>query len=297
VTFGIAFFGMPLGALLLARDGHELTYVALGRDEAPGLRRARRVFGDRAFVRPDVSSPATVARIASTKPSLIVSWFWPKQLPADLLSLAPGIGVHPSLLPRHRGPDPTFWAIESGDEVSGVTAHALDAAYDTGAIFEQVRVPIDPAWNAWTLARMLDRPSLALLRRTVDRYARGNPPSATPQDESRATLAPTPTEDMLELRWQDTAARIARRVRAAAPWPGAFTEIDGETIVLTEVRPTEEFPRVLEPGEATVRPDGVGVIRCANGAVELVAGRREDDDTPLDANALARRLGGRTGVA
>jgi methionyl-tRNA formyltransferase len=211
--------------------------------------------------------------------------------------LAPAIGVHPSLLPRHRGPDPYFWAIDSGDEVTGVTAHLLDATYDTGAILRQVELRIDATWNAWELARKLDRPSLAVLREVVACYARGDPPQSKAQDEKLATTAPTVTEDMLEIRWTDSAARIARRIRAAAPWPGAFTDIGGATVVLLDVRATLDFPKVLEPAEGVVRPDGIAVVRAADFALELLAGRCEDDETTLDAAALASRLGVRSALA
>ncbi len=254
---------MPLGALLLARDGHDLVYVGIGRDDALGRRRAKRVFGERAFLRPDPSSPAAIDRLAALEPDLVVSWFWPKRLPPELLALAPAIGVHPSLLPRHRGPDPYFWAIDSGDEVTGVTAHLLDATYDTGAILGQIELRIDPSWNAWELAKRLDRPSLSLLRQVASSYARGAAEAPRAQDEALATSAPTVTEDMLEIRWTDSAARIARRVRAAAPWPGAFTDIGGETVVLLAVRETQDFPRALEPAEGVVRPDGTAVVRAA----------------------------------
>jgi len=292
----IVFFGMPIAALLLARDGHDLVYLAIGRDDALGRRRAKRVFGERAFMRPDPSSPAAIDRIAALAPDLIVSWFWPKRLPAELLAIAPAIGVHPSLLPRHRGPDPYFWAIDSGDEITGVTAHLLDATYDTGAILRQIPLRIDPSWNAWQLAKMLDRPSLALLRDVVACYARGAPPVPTVQDDSLATTELGPTEDMLEIRWSDVAARIARRVRAAAPWPGAFTDIGGDTVVLLSVRETRDFPRALDPGEGVVRSDGIAVVRAADVALELLAGRLEDD-TPLDAAAIATRLGVRSALA
>ena len=301
---------MPLGALLLERDGRDLVYVAIARDDAPGVRRVRRVFGARAFVRPVVgsaeggttrasmvNSPAAVARIATLKPDLIVSWFWTKRLPPEILALAPAIGVHPSLLPRHRGPDPFFGAIDSGDEVTGVTAHLLDETYDTGAILRQVPLRIDPAWNSWTLAKKLDRPSLAVLREVVADYARGEPPEPRAQSDAEATEAPTPTEDMLEIRWNEPAERIARRVRAAAPWPGAYTEIGGETVVLLEVKPTREFPRALAPGEGAVRKDGVLVVRAADFALELRAGRREEDELFLDRDALASLLGGRGALA
>ena len=276
---------MPLGALLLERDGHELVYVAMSRDEALGLRRAKRVFGKRLFVRPEVSSPATIKRIAALEPELVVSWFWTKRLPRELLAIAPAIGVHPSLLPRHRGPDPYFWAIDSGDDVTGVTAHMLEPEYDTGAILRQVPLPIDPTWNAWTLAKKLDRPSLAVLRKVVKKL-----PSPQPQDDAKATAAPAPTEDMLEIRWNQDADAIARRVRAAAPWPGAFTEVGGETVVLLDVKPTRDFPRALEPGEAAVRKDGVVVVRTKDAALELRSGRNEADDALLDAAGIARLL-------
>lgn len=281
---------MPLGALLLARDGHDLVYVAIARDEALGLRRAKKTFGKKAFVRPDPGSPAAIERIAATKPELVVSWFWTKRLPRELLRLAPAIGVHPSLLPRHRGPDPYFWAIDCGDEVTGVTAHVVDEAYDTGAILRQASLRIDPTWNAWTLAKKLDRPSLKVLREVARDYARGAPPAPRAQNDAEATEAPTPTEDMLEIRWNQPAERIVRRVRAAAPWPGAFTEIGGETVVLLDVKPTRDFPRALEPGEAMVRKDGVAVVRAADLALELHSGRNEDDEAHLDAAAIARLL-------
>jgi methionyl-tRNA formyltransferase len=281
---------MPLGALCLARDGHDIVYAAIARDDAPGVRRVRRTLGERAFVRPDLASPTTLARIAALRPELVVSWFWTKKLPPELLALAPTVGVHPSLLPRHRGPDPFFWAIDSGDETTGVTAHLLDETYDTGAILRQVPLGIDPSWNAWTLAKKLDRPSLAVLREVAAAYARGEPPEPLAPDEARATDAPAPTDDELEVRWSQPAERIARRVRAAAPWPGAFTEVAGETVVLLDVRPTRDFPRALAPGEAAVRADGVAVVRAADFALELRAGRREEDEAPLAAADFAGRL-------
>lgn len=233
---------------------------------------------------PDLARSADAIRAA--KPDLLVSWFWTKNVPESVRSIAPAVGVHPSLLPRHRGPDPTFWAIDRGDEETGVTAHYLDAAYDTGAMLGQRRIAIDPAWSSWTLAKKLDRPSLALLRATVAAFDRGTPPS-TMQDEALATDAPAPDDALLELRWQDPAAAIVRRVRAASPWPGAFTEIGDEVITVTRARATTDVPRALAPGEAYVRKDGIAVVAASDGGVELLAGRREDDDAELDSEALA----------
>jgi methionyl-tRNA formyltransferase len=257
----------------------------------PGERRVRAALArmGRPVLRPTDLKADLAARLRGLAPDLVVSWFWTRKLtPAVLAAGRLGaVGVHPSLLPRHRGPDPYFWAIERGDEETGVTAHLLDAEYDTGAILAQRRLPLDPGWNAWELARALDRPSLALLREVVRAYADGKPPPPIAQDERAATDAPSPDEELLSLRWSEPAAALARRVRAAAPWPGASTFLGDEPVVLTRVAVTDTFPRALAPGEAAVRKDGVAVVRAQDLALELRAGRREEDDEDLDAAALA----------
>ena len=132
----IAYFGLPLAALLLDRDGHSIVLASICRSDAPGLRRARKRFGARLLVKPDAARSAFGERVRALSPDLVVSWFWTKRLPVEVLRAAPfgAIGAHPSLLPRHRGPDPTYWAIARGDAETGVTVHRLEADYDTGDI-------------------------------------------------------------------------------------------------------------------------------------------------------------------
>jgi methionyl-tRNA formyltransferase len=289
----IAFVGLPLAALLLRADGHDIVWAGICRKEAIGTRRLTRAIGAR-----NVAMIPDLARIAASvrtrAPDLVVSWFWTRKVPASFRAVARlgAIGVHPSLLPRHRGPDPYFWAVDAGDEVTGVTAHELEDEYDTGAILARRELAIDPSWSAWRLAKRLDRPSLALLRETVRAYAQGTPPAPVAQDETLATEAPQPTDDDLEIRWTADAAHIERRVRAASPWPGAFTAIGEVDVTLTEVRVASSERRTfaaLAPGEAVVRADGIAIVRARDVAVELVRGRIEDDDgeRELDARALA----------
>lgn len=284
----IVFLGLPLAANLLLQDGHTLELAALSRRGAVGTRRLRRRLGtERVLVAPDLAAPEMLARIRACAPDLLVSWFWTKRVPRAILDVARlgSVGVHPSLLPRHRGPDPYFWAIDAGDAVTGVTAHRLEDDYDTGAIFGQRTLAIDPRWNAWTLARKLDRPSLALLRETVARFAREGPPPSTPQDDARATDAPEPGEDELELHWDAPTERIVRRVRAASPFPGMITEIGDFPLFVTRVEATDRVPKALLPGEAAVI-DGYAVVRTSDGAVRLLAAE-SDDEGALDAEALA----------
>ena len=272
----------------------DLAFAALSRPGAVGSRRLRKRLGaKRVLDKPDVTLPAMAARVREAQVDLIVSWFWTTRIPRAVLELAPlgSVGVHPSLLPRHRGPDPYFWAIESGDPVTGVTAHRLAESYDTGAILAQRTLAIEPSWNAWTLAKKLDRPSLGLLREVVQRIADGSPPPDQPQDEARATLAPEPRDALLALSWDEPAAAILRRIRAASPWPGAFLSLGDAVITVSRAEVTDDFPCALEAGEAAVRHDGVAVVRARDGAVALLEGRDEDAE-PLAAAGLAAMVRG-----
>jgi methionyl-tRNA formyltransferase len=268
----IVFFGLPLAALLLARDGHDVALASVPFADALGLRRARRVLGaERVLVKPGARDPALLARVRALAPDLLVSWFWTTRLPMTLVRAARhgGIGAHPSLLPRHRGPDPTYWAIASGDEETGVTVHRLEEEYDTGEVLAQERLRIDPAWNAWQLARALDRPSLRLLRAAVARVARGERLDGVAQDPARATAAPFPDDEACAVPWTASTERVLRHVRALAPAPGAWTEIDGALVVILRAAPAAAYPRALEPSEGAV-VDGRVLVRTGDGAVELL---------------------------
>ncbi len=266
----ILFLGLPLAACLLARDGHEIVLAGLSRGDTPGRRRLRAVLGDDLVVTRPTLDDAFVARARSLAPDLLVSWFWTKKIPMTLVEVAPlgGIGVHPSLLPRHRGPDPTTWAILTGDAVTGVTCHRIEAEYDTGAVLLQEELAIDPRWNAWDLARALDRPSLRVLRDACRRYAEGVPPAPRAQDAAAATSAPFLEEGEQEIAWDAPTARVLALVRALAPSPAAFTRV-GDATVAVLAASAAAAPAVLErPGEAAV-VGGAPVVRTGDGAVRL----------------------------
>jgi methionyl-tRNA formyltransferase len=290
----VAFLGLPLAALLLGRDGHDVVVAAVCRRGAPGIRRLRARLGDdRVLVKPDVSSRAFARRVRDAKPDVLVSWFWTSKIPTELVAMAPlgGFGVHPSLLPRWRGPDPCFWAIDAGDPVTGVTAHRIADEYDTGAMLGKRELAIQPTWDSWQLARALDRPSLELLRELVATLARGEALVEQEQDEALASEAPAPSDDLLEIEWSRPAEAIVRRVRAAAPFPGAWTFIGDDAVVITRAE-VADAPRGLLPGEGRVVV-GRAVIAAGEGGVALLAGRivgEDDVERDADEGALAEAL-------
>jgi methionyl-tRNA formyltransferase len=221
---------------------------------------------------------------------LLVSWFWTRRLPERWLS-APrlgGIGVHPSLLPRHRGPNPFFWAIDSGDAWSGVTVHRLAAEYDTGEMLEQLAISVGDR-NAWQLARALDRPSLCALRAVVSRLARGESIRGRAQDERAASWAAEPDGELLRADWSWPTERVLRRIRALAPVPGLALEIRGVPFFVTRASAAPS-PAALLPGEAALigDPPSSVVVRTSDGGVRIdSAFLSGSEDRPIDGADLA----------
>ncbi|MEZ4222435.1 MAG: formyltransferase family protein [Polyangiaceae bacterium] len=287
----IGFFGLPLAALCLLADGHDLQWGVLSPISAPGLRRLRIALGARPLLlAAERSESALVADIdalvRSHPPDLIVSWYWTRRIQTEWLDSTRlgGVGVHPSLLPRHRGPNPFFWTIDRGDELAGASVHWLDANYDTGRVIAQRSLPVGHM-NSWQLARALDRVSLAALRDAVGALSRGEALDGVAQDEAKATWAPEPADDALILHPSWDVERAARRIRALSPVPGLSLCVRGLDLFVTAVV-TAPGPEPLAPGEAAVWPGTERVALAVQDGVLLIE-RAVDAETGLEFDGAA----------
>lgn len=279
----ILYFGLPLGAHVLAQNGALPSVICTGHPDAVGARRLRRKFARDPKVlllgAPDLHDANVLSMLRSAKPDVIFSWFWPFKIPQNVLSLAPrgAFGVHPSLLPRWRGRDPYFWAIREGDTKTGVTLHRLDAEYDTGAIVDAKSLNIRDTDTAWTLAKRLDRPSLKLLVSAAKRLQAGETLEGQPQPKNGVTLAPRPDDEDIVISFHSSSDDVLRLIRACAPEPGASAQLDEVFVtVLEATKSVGAIPRALEPAEAFVDAGGVHVVTL-DGAVQLMRVRTEDD--------------------
>lgn len=292
-AFPILYLGVPLGALRLLSEGHHIVAACISRPAFPGMRRLRVALartGSPVFARPDLEDPALLGILRSTRPAQVVSCFWHRRIPDAVRGLGRfgAVGVHPSILPRHRGADPIFWALRRGDARTGVSVHRLEGTYDTGAVLATRSVEIAASWNAHALAHVLDGLAFTALADVCGRLAGGERIPEIPQDEAEATLAPEPTEDDLEIRWSSSSEEILRLVRAAAPAPGAFSTHDDRT--LTVLRASRSAVR-LEPGVAAIVADGV-VVGTADLAIRLDAVRIDDEDAVLSGRGVAAAVPG-----
>lgn len=189
-------------------------------------------------------------------------------LPTPFLTLAPGgaLNVHASLLPRWRGAAPVQHAILAGDAETGVTIILMDEAIDHGPILAQQRTAIDPNETAGELTERLARSGAELLLATLPDWLAGH---LTPraQDDSQATAAPRLRPEDGRLSWRESAAQLARRVRAMTPCPGAFLDLAQGRLAVqrASVVPPEAS---LPPGMLTKR-DGFPVLVTVDGWLRL----------------------------
>lgn len=285
----VLYFGDPEGALALLDEGITLCGIVHGRSGGRGRRRLLKRVGDLPrFNGLDLKSDAALKRLSALKPSRLVSGFYPHIIPAQILALAPGVNVHPSLLPRWRGPDPCVWAIRAGDVETGITVHVLTEALDEGPILAQRRIPIEPGESGQRLAERLEPISARYLAEIVARLEGGAVIEPQPQGEG-ATWAGLVAPDDLEIDWHKPAEEVHAWVRAAAPDPGAFTGIEGELLVIytaTVVR-SDAFAR-LPAGTPFIHNDALS-IRCGD-ARSLRLGRIRLGRRAMSGRALAKLL-------
>jgi methionyl-tRNA formyltransferase len=174
---------------------------------------------------------ALMKEIRAIGPDLLVVVAYGRIFRPQFLALFPrgGINLHPSLLPRHRGPTPVQATILAGDREGGVTVQRLAPAVDSGAVLAQVRVALDGTETASALTAVL-APLGGSLVVDVVRAIRDGTAKECEQDHTQATYCHKVRKDDGLLRWEDTAVSIARKVRAYDEYPGTYTTYAGRTL-------------------------------------------------------------------
>ena len=159
-----------------------------------------------------------------------------KLIPESILDSLPDkfIGVHPSLLPRHRGPSPIQSAILENDAETGVTLYLVDKEMDHGPMIASGKLHISNETYK-ELERKLAELGAELLIKTIPGYLAGKI-VPEPQDHARATFNKKfetedgfiPENDLkaaLEGKDKGTASAIDRKIRALTPEPGVWTKL------------------------------------------------------------------------
>ncbi|WP_243093468.1 methionyl-tRNA formyltransferase [Thermus thalpophilus] len=294
----VAFFGTPEWAVpvLDALNRHHQVVLVVTQPDKPkgrGLRptpspvaqyaeahglpllKPQRLKGNEAFLK--------VFREAA--PEVAVTAAYGKILPKEILEVPPYgfLNLHPSLLPKYRGPAPVPWALIRGEKETGVAIMKTEEGVDTGPLYALWRTEIAPDEDAEALARRLRDKGVELLLEVLQ-----NLPHLTPvPQEGEPSYAPLLTKEEGRIRFEESAQAIYNRHRGVQPWPGSYFFHGGKRVKVLALRPE---PGEGEPGvvravdrEGVLVGTGEGLIRLLQVQPE---GRR-----PMPAADWARGYG------
>jgi methionyl-tRNA formyltransferase len=215
--------------------------------------------------------PEAVEALARLSPYIIIVAAFGLILPRRALAIPPKgcLNVHPSLLPRHRGPSPIQSAILACDEWTGVTIILMDPGIDTGPILTQRKVTIEPEDTTESLTGKLAEASAKLLEEILPQWYSGSI-TLRPQPEEGATYTRTFSKEDGEIDWHLPAIEIWRRVRAFQPWPGCHTKWRGKLLKVLKAIP---LPDGGQPGLVKALAPGQGAslgVATGDGVLGLV---------------------------
>ncbi|XLQ19601.1 MAG: methionyl-tRNA formyltransferase [Candidatus Moraniibacteriota bacterium] len=173
---------------------------------------------------PNKLDTTAITRIKKLNPDAIMVASYGKILPKEILDI-PKIGVfnaHTSLLPKLRGASPVQNALLLGLKETGVTIMKMDEGMDTGDIIIQEKTDIKEHEKADELLARLSKIAADLIVKTAPKLIDGSI-TATPQDNSKATMCQLIDREDGHIQWTLTTEEIYNRYRAMYPWPGIFS--------------------------------------------------------------------------
>ncbi|HEY6736457.1 MAG TPA: methionyl-tRNA formyltransferase [Candidatus Saccharimonadia bacterium] len=273
IFFGTDAISLPSLVRLIAEDYPLIGVVTkpdapTGRGRhitAPAVKRLAEANGIPVF------QPAKVAELLPLferlRPSAGVVVAFGKIIPQSVIDCFPKglVNVHPSLLPRWRGPSPIEHTILAGDDVTGVTLMQIEAGVDTGPTYTDVHLQLTGQETRLTLLEQLAEMGADLLAADLGAILAGTI-APVPQDSTAATTSRLLSKADGQLDWHKPAQQLEREVRAFLGWPGSRTTLAGRDVIITAAHVLETSGT---PGQAYVTPSQELAVYASPGSLVI----------------------------
>ncbi len=286
VFFGSSHHSLPALEALAANELYEIVGVVSQPDKPVGRKQvmtptpvsAWATKNNVALMTPDSwrKDVAAIERLRELKADVGVLAIYGKILPQEIIDIFPHgiVNIHPSILPKLRGPAPAVGAILSGEPVSGVAIMLLVQEMDAGPVLGITEFEVSPVEVPETYYDKGFRLGTELLMELLPKYLNGEI-KGTEQDESQATYTYRLSRDNGKIDWNQSAEEIERMIRAYTPWPGTWTEVfvDNEGNLLLEKEMAERLNLPVNSGDW----DGVHKMR-----MKVLSAVLEENELDLD---------------
>ena len=205
-----------------------------------------------------------VPQIQKLAPDYLFSFYYRHMIPAELLACAKigALNMHGSLLPKFRGRAPVNWAILHGETETGATLHIMEAKPDAGDIVGQSAVSIDPNETATEVFGKVSQAAVKVINQVLPELVQGRIPRK-PNNLAQGSYFGGRKPADGQILWHQTALQVHNLVRAVAPpYPGAFTDWQGQRRIVVRTSLEGPFPEELDlqvPGIQVVDNQVFGV--------------------------------------
>jgi methionyl-tRNA formyltransferase len=185
------------------------------------------------------------------------------------------INVHASLLPRYRGAAPIHRAVMAGETLTGVTIMRVVKALDAGPMIATATRPIGEHETSAEVEHDIARIGARALVAAVDAIADGRAPEI-PQNDAHATYAHKIEKADGIVDWSRSARDIHNQIRGLHPWPHAYSDLQGERMILLRSEVERELPGVrAQPGTVLDAHSDQFRVQTGDGVIRLLMLQRE----------------------
>lgn len=264
--------GVPPVALMTGADSAPAGHGAIPIEVPVPATRTATAHGVALIRAPDPNRADAIAALERMGPDLLLFACLPRVVRRATRATARlgALNLHPSDLPRFRGPDPVFWQLRDGVSRAGVTLHVATGTLDAGPIVTQRWLEVRPGVRAGALSAALVRLGIRALVEmlpAIERRIR----DASPQDESAATRQPWPCAEDYRLDTSWTAERAYRFIEGTRGLGTTFTILGDEGAIVVER--AIGFDARTPVGPAVERSGAMVTIRFAEGSLRAVPAR------------------------
>lgn len=210
-----------------------------------------------------VNSEAFKQFLLKNNVDLMLVGTWREKIKREIFEVPKlaSVNIHPSLLPKYRGPNPYLQTIKNGEPFSGFTFHLIDEKFDNGAILYQKRIEIQPYYTS----KELREKTTFEVRQSIPEFLVAlDKGEIIPleQNERLATYFPNIEEEEMMLDFEREGAKeISARVRALHPWLPCYVTI-GEKFYIPN---PYEMEIVDEACEGITLEKDIIKAHCADG--------------------------------
>ena len=203
------------------------------------------------YIMPSAAELVDLApKLQTLSPDYIFSFYYRYMIPAQILDYAKiaALNMHGSLLPKYRGRAPVNWAILHGETQTGASLHIMEAKPDAGDIVGQSAVSIGPDETATDVFSKVSQAAVAVINEALPSLMKGDVPRKPNELQKGSYFGGRKPADG-EIHWDQKAIQVHNLVRAVAPpYPGAFTNFQGQTMTVARTSLKGPFPANLDLG-------------------------------------------------